>query len=118
MASKSARILALREKLLALSARDFDAAITTLTRVIDSVARNQDALIAVIYDDIHRLYSAGGIPENWVKVGWWTIPNNNICYNETVYFYAIKTDEQNKLRRNLIQYAQNLPEGVTWGIIE
>ncbi|MCP4581214.1 MAG: hypothetical protein GY839_06320 [candidate division Zixibacteria bacterium] len=83
---------------------------------IDVLAKLEKAQIAVVYDDIGRAYGMGGIPDNWHKVGWWTIPENKVCFNETVSFYAIDPAHADTLRQRLRWYAGELPAGVIWGV--
>lgn len=81
---------------------------------IEKLANEKGTPVAVIYDDINRMYNSGGIPDSWHKVGWWTIPNNIACYNETVSFYAIDEAEIKPLRNFLTDYSKSLPPDVSW----
>lgn len=61
--------------------------------------------IAIIYD-------IWKIPPNWIKVGQWTIPNNIICGDDTISFYAINENETTKLIENLKNFSLKLPKDV------
>ncbi len=84
---------------------------------IDSLARARGARLALVYENINRMYNAGGIPPSWQKAGSWTIPNNSACYNETVTFYAIDNTAKTEIQNQLIEYAPKLPPDVNWQIM-
>jgi hypothetical protein len=75
---------------------------------LDSLSRAQDARIAVLYD----AWFDDQLLRNWKKVATWTIPNNVICGDSTVSFYAIDTSMAPGLRRSLTDYQSSLPNGV------
>jgi len=81
---------------------------------IDVTAKAKGAKIAIIYDNIKDMYLAGGVPENWIKIGCWGIANNNVCYSDSVYFYAIDRQETDSLRSHFIEYSKKLPDRITW----
>jgi len=75
---------------------------------LDSVAHAQDARIAVLYD----AWFDDQLLRNWKKVATWTIPNNVICGDSTVSFYAIDSSGAPNLRKSLTDYQSSLPDGV------
>ena len=54
----------------------------------------------------------GGIPYEWIKAGEWKIPDNFICGDDKVSFYAVTPEERNMLENNLKKYSNELPESV------
>jgi len=63
-----------------------------------------------VYDHWFDVY--GGIPSQWIKVGQWKISNNVVCGGDTVSFYAVDPNEQNRLCDSLRHFSQNLPQNV------
>jgi hypothetical protein len=61
--------------------------------------------IAVVY--------ATWFPGPWVKVAIWSIPNNIVCGYHEVTFYAVNSSRAMELRQNLVDFAPELPPGVT-----
>ena len=75
---------------------------------LDSLSHAQDARIAVLYDG----WFDDQLLRNWKKVATWTIPNNVICGDSTVSFYAIDSGMAPNLRQSLADYQSSLPNGV------
>lgn len=75
---------------------------------LDSLARQKGATIAIVYDSwfdpqlLHR----------WQKVATWKIPNNVICGDDTVSFYAVDASAAGMLLNNLKAYQPTLPQDV------
>ena len=57
--------------------------------------------------------SGGGLPAEWTEVGSWKIPDNRICWSDTVTFYAVDPAYKNDLIADLKQFSPRLPVGVT-----
>jgi hypothetical protein len=79
--------------------------------LIADVCRRNGAAIAVVYEEwLNR--EAGGVPGQWAKAGDWTLPDNAICGDETVSFYAVDSSGYDRLVNSLRAFASQLPHGV------
>ena len=70
-----------------------------------------DAEIAVIYPQWANQIYGGPLPE-WVRVGRWIIPNNLVCGEDDVCFYATSNAQVPKLTAALRKFASELPKEV------
>ena len=68
--------------------------------------------IAVIYD---RWFPQGR-PAGWEPVGEWKIPNNVICGDNRITFYATAPGTADALAQNLERFSHELPPGVEWHV--
>ncbi|HNJ44064.1 MAG TPA: hypothetical protein PKZ53_26510, partial [Acidobacteriota bacterium] len=75
---------------------------------LQHIAQTRQVRIAVLYEK----WFVGKIPSQWIKVGEWQIPNNIICGDDRVAFFAVVPDECHVLRNNLIEFSAQLPPGV------
>lgn len=76
---------------------------------IKKLAKEREMRIAVIHD----IWLEDWRPKNWIKVATWTIPDNLICADKTLSFYACQGSEVPYLRESLKEFARNsLPEEV------
>jgi len=75
---------------------------------LDSLSRVNNVRVAIVYDS----WFAPDLLKRWTKVGTWTIPQNVICGDETVSFYAIDPSETDSLRQKLQEWAPSLPAEV------
>jgi hypothetical protein len=80
------------------------------TSLIRALGERSHAKIAIVYDSWLDEY--GGAPTEWTPVGRWKIPNNIICRDDTVTFYAVDPSETEHLRQSLRAFAPHLPGGV------
>jgi hypothetical protein len=80
------------------------------TKRIHDIAKENNVEMGILYEHWYRNY--GGLPQEWIKVGYWRIPNNVICGGETVTFYAIDTSKVSKLLKALKKFASKLPKDV------
>ena len=62
-----------------------------------TLAVQKYAKIAIIYPGMYR--DVGGVPPEWIPVGYWTIAQNQICWGDTVGFYAIDPAYRARLSR-------------------
>jgi hypothetical protein len=76
---------------------------------LDSLSRRDKAPVAVVFDG----WFSDSLLVKWNKVATWTIPDNVICGDSVVSFYAIETGGVPYLRQSLETYQQQLPPGVT-----
>jgi hypothetical protein len=76
---------------------------------LDSMARSEHAGIAIIFD----VWFSDTLRAKWNKVATWTIPNNVICEDATVSFYAIDKNKTEQLKEDLQHFQASLPKGVT-----
>ncbi|MDB5034673.1 MAG: hypothetical protein JWQ98_1914 [Chlorobi bacterium] len=80
------------------------------TYTIDTVARlcaSRGVKLAIVYDSWLR--ELGGMPPSWTRVGMWTIPQNVVCGDSTVSFYAVDPSERDSLVQRLRAFAPSLP---------
>jgi hypothetical protein len=75
---------------------------------LDSLSRSEKAGVAIVFES----WFSDSLLVKWSKVATWTIPNNVICQDSTVTFYAIDKSKTGELRNNLEQYQSSLPYGV------
>jgi Ca2+/Na+ antiporter len=75
---------------------------------LDSLSRSENAGIAVVFDS----WFSDSLLRRWSKVATWTIPDNVICGDSIVSFYAIDKRKTEKLRLDLRQYQPSLPAGI------
>lgn len=75
---------------------------------LDSLCRSEKAKVAIVFDS----WFSDSLLCKWNKVATWTIPDNVICQDSTVSFYAIDKEETGELRSHLQQYQPSLPYGV------
>ena len=75
---------------------------------LDSLSRSEKAGVAIVFDS----WFSDSLLSKWNKVATWTIPNNVICQDSTVTFYAIDKSKTGELKSNLEQYQSALPYGV------
>ena len=73
---------------------------------LDSLSRAKQVRLAVVYDS----WFDPALLARWTKVGSWTIPQNVICGDSTVSFYAIDPGFSDSLRTQLRNaFAPDLP---------
>jgi hypothetical protein len=82
------------------------------TQYIYDLARSTQVSIAIIYDAWLEMDRIGGPPPQWLKAGEWTIPDNVVCGDDTVSFYAVDPAAWHTLVANLRQFAPRLPAAV------
>jgi hypothetical protein len=80
------------------------------TSAIRDLARQHSVKIALAYEGGFGSY--GGLPQEWVKAGDWTIFDNCICSDATVSFYAVDPAELPALRGHLEEFISHLPDSV------
>jgi hypothetical protein len=80
------------------------------TRLIHALGQQRRAKIAIVYDSWLDEY--GGVPPEWTPVGRWRIPDNIVCRDDTVSFYAVDPAETEHLIQSLRAFASHLPKGV------
>lgn len=77
---------------------------------IGEITESGKVKIAILYDS--WFVKSGGLPDNWYKAGEWTIQDNFICGDDKVTFYAVETNEKERLITNLKLYSEELPFSV------
>ncbi|MEI8349274.1 MAG: hypothetical protein WCI77_03880 [Candidatus Omnitrophota bacterium] len=80
------------------------------TAMIRALVAQRKVKIVIVGD--HWSIPRGGIPQEWVKVGQWKIPNNIACGNDTVSFYAVDLLEKDNLIKRLKLFSSSLPKDV------
>jgi len=79
------------------------------TAEIDQITKEKGAEIAIVYDSWFQ--GPRTLPSTWIKAGEWTIPNNVICGDDRVSFYALANSSKIPLREHLESFLASLPEG-------
>jgi hypothetical protein len=79
------------------------------TAKVDRLAREQAALLAILYPEWFDLYPQ---PLPWVEVGRWRIADNIVCTSDTVAFYALSPAQADEIARNLHAFSSELPQTV------
>jgi hypothetical protein len=87
------------------------------TQFLRDDAAAQHVQIAIAYD---RWFGdppgvpVGGppLPQNWIRVGQWNLPDYSIIGDKTVSFYAVDPAEAAGLRAALLRFSSSLPSGV------
>ena len=82
--------------------------------VFTRVAEEKEVQIALVYVS----WFGENVPDDWEVVGSWTIPDNYICGDQTVTFYAVNPAEEAPLSDALREFTPNLPQGVEVWIAE
>lgn len=78
--------------------------------VIRSVADANGADVAVVFQPWFERF--GGLPDSWVRVGEWTIPDNVVSGSPVVSFFATRKDAVDRLASSLRSHASRLPARV------
>jgi hypothetical protein len=73
---------------------------------IAAVAEQYQVQIALVYDSWFK------IPPDWIKAGEWQIPDNVICGDSTVSFYAVNPSAALDLIERLQTFESQLPKDV------
>ncbi len=81
------------------------------SREIDRIARREGVKVAVVHDRWFNDH-CGGVSKSWVPCGRWTIPNNYLCADKTVTFYAVDPSESQLLRNHLRDFELKLPRTI------
>ncbi len=72
--------------------------------------KKRDVRLIMIYPAWSFEY--GGYPPEWVPVGQWTMPNNTVCGDPTVWFFAPNATMVPKLVDALQTYSRHLPPDI------
>lgn len=76
---------------------------------IAALALRRKMQLALVYDYQEI------IPDNWTKVGEWTISNNVVCANSTVAAYVVGHGrDEKRIIDSFNSYVHSLPEGVSY----
>lgn len=81
------------------------------------IAKAHNVKVAIVYKQwflkYNELFTRNyGVPEQWIEVGEWTIPNNYICGDSKVTFYAVDPAERDALVAHLREFSARLPADV------
>ncbi|HWA07411.1 MAG TPA: hypothetical protein VG961_12740 [Ignavibacteria bacterium] len=83
------------------------------TSAIDSITRQNDVELAIIYTDWFSQY--GGVPNEWHLLGSWKMTRLNIvCGNEKVSFYSLNPDRVQQYKVLLDKFSASLPSSVIY----
>lgn len=75
---------------------------------MDSLCRKRNVRIAIVFDS----WFSDSLLHRWKKVATWQIPDNVICGDDTVSFYAVAEGEEPLLRKDLEDFSAELPKDV------
>jgi hypothetical protein len=75
---------------------------------LDSLSREKNTKLAIVYDS----WIGQSLPPGWKKVAAWRIPDNVVCGDDLVSFYAVDTSAAPQLKKNLQEYRASLPADV------
>jgi len=81
------------------------------TADILAITQASGVRVAVVYDSWFG-GEIGGLPEDWTKVGEWSIANNMVASDKTVSFYAVDPSEVSPLIQHLRDFSPRLPASV------
>lgn len=85
----------------------------TLTpQKLATLTQQRGVTLAVLYESWFTSNGKSLLPPTWVKVAQWRIGHNMVCGADTVTFYATDAQGVEKLKENLRQFAQELPQDV------
>jgi len=76
---------------------------------LDSLSRSEQVGIAVLYES----WFSDSLLARWDKVATWSIPDNVICGDSVVSFFALDKSKIPDLKKNLQEFQSSLPTGVT-----
>ena len=76
---------------------------------LDSLTSSEKAPVAVVFDS----WFSDSLLNRWNRVATWTIPNNVICGDSVVSFYATGVENRAYLRQSLEAYQKDLPQAVS-----
>jgi hypothetical protein len=93
---------------------DIDVARLRVANLFDSaqvqrITQEKGVDIAIVYDCWFKQPCA--LPPHWIKIGQWTIPNNVVCADSTVTFYAVDSQKAARLHDNMQDFLGRLPRG-------
>ena len=83
-------------------------------QAMDALIERHDVQAIVLYESVFRPI----MPESWVKVGEWTIPQNVAASEDTVAFFAPDPEKAARLRQALDAFAPRLPDAVSYEPME
>lgn len=83
-----------------------------LQAYIYNTAKLQDFEVALVFDEWVKM------PDYFSKVGTLTIQNNYMAGGTTVSFYAVKKENTDKLRNQLVEFSKQTPKDVIINIIK
>jgi len=77
--------------------------------VMAALTKKEQVKIAIVYDP---WFAKSGIPDEWRKVGEWTILHRVAADHDTISFYAVATGQEDSLISNLQRFSSRLPKEV------
>ena len=77
---------------------------------IRTLVEAEGADVAIVFERWYARF--GGLPEGWIRVGEWTIPDNVACGSPTVSFFATRPDARDRLTSSLRSFSARLPTSV------
>lgn len=75
---------------------------------LDSLSKQEGVKVAVIYDS----WFNNSFKNKWQKIATWQIPDNVVCGDDIVSFYAVDPLHASDLKSNLMTYQKKLPAEV------
>ena len=89
------------------------------TELIDRLSRDRQVQVAVVYDSWFTeepsvpIFSGPPLPDSWVRVRRWTVPEKQQLGSRTISWYAVEPAEAVSLRGKLLQFEKDLPKAIT-----
>ncbi len=76
---------------------------------IENYAKKHGVQIAFFYEK----YFKDLVPDSWIRVCRWSIPDNRVLGDATVSFFAVAPGEAERLKENLREFSKQLPDNVS-----
>ncbi len=79
---------------------------------LDALVREQGAVAAIIHVPFVH-FIVGGVPESWIPVADFVIPEARVVADRVVTIFALAPDQIDRLKTGLTAFAKDLPPGAT-----
>jgi hypothetical protein len=76
---------------------------------VQAVILKSDIKVVAVYNDWFG-FQSGYLPPNWVRVGRWEVPERTTLGELVVFFYGVGEENAERLRRNLTDFHNRLPQ--------
>ncbi|WP_141508998.1 hypothetical protein [Candidatus Chloroploca asiatica] len=76
------------------------------------LTQSENVVVAIVYDSWFQNGTVNRTPQQWVRVGQWTINHQVVAADDTVSIYAVRPSEVESLANNLKRFSVELPSTV------